>query len=55
VSEYAMTIARSPDSTGHPMNIQIWFQSDPNVHRLNTNVLKNVLYSTHKVCLHLDI
>jgi len=35
-----MTIARSPDSTRHPLNIQTWFQSDPNVHGLSTNVLK---------------
>jgi len=28
-----------PDSTGHPLNIQTLFQSDPNVHGLSTNVL----------------
>jgi len=29
-----------PDSTGHPLNIQTWFQSGPNVHGLSTDVLK---------------
>jgi len=43
LSKYAMTIARSPDNTtqtGYPLNVQTWFQSDSNVHRLSTNVLK---------------
>jgi len=35
-----MIIVRSPDSTGHPLNVQTWFQSDPNVHGLSINVLK---------------
>jgi len=40
LSKYAMTIAHSSDSTGYPLNVQTWFQSDPNVHGLSTNVLK---------------
>jgi len=49
LQKYAMTIAQSADSTGHPLNAQTWFQSDPNVHGLSINVLKNVRYPTKNV------
>jgi len=48
LSKYAMTIAQSPDSTRHPLNIQIWFQFDPNVHGLSTNVSKTYIIQCTK-------
>jgi len=43
-----MTIARNPDSTGHPLNVQTWFQSDLNVYGLSTNVLKTYIIQRTK-------
>jgi len=39
---YIYSIYKYPDSTGPSLNIQTWFQSDPNVHGLSTNVLKTL-------------
>jgi len=48
LSKYVMTIARSLDNTGYPLNVQTWFQSNPNVHGLSTNVLKTYVFQRTK-------